>query len=162
MTRSSKTGAIALGLVASFCITNVQVSAAAEPKIWDGVIVSTNGCDFDAQWQASYRPKIAAGDPASSIIVWGDGATGRIQKTASPAGNGQFSGSGNFTGALISDNENGLFTEATGSFTITQTPTKVLATTPFVEISAVLNSGQLICSAAFRGVFALRAPRTVQ
>jgi len=154
------TGARALGVAT--CGAAMMMSAAAwaqQPPIWDGIVVQTAFLDpscesFTEGWRASYRPKIKGSDPKSSIVVWHDRNTIRVERQT----NGQFHGAGQATVTEIQDFDNATFVSPDQAFN--QTPADVVASTTFVEITGQIAG--IMCATAIRAVFAKRNPPPAQ
>jgi hypothetical protein len=152
--------ATALGVMTgAMALAGTQASAQTTPKIWDGIVIPTAGCTFSEPWRATYRPKLKAGDPNSSIVFWPDGQMSTMVKV----GGGQFSGNGTFNSIYVSDHDNTInLSGNTNNFTsFTQTPSPVTANTTFIEITGTVNGG-VMCATAIHGVFSLRAPQATQ
>ena len=162
MTRSLMNALARGAAVCGTAMMLMNVAAwAQQPPIWDGIIVPTAmldpSCDrFAEGWRASYRPKIKGSDPKSSIVVWHDRNTIRVEKET----NGQFHGAGEATATSIQDFDNATFVFTDQAFNLTQTPAAVVANTTFVEITGQIAG--IMCATAIRAVFAKRNPPPAQ
>jgi len=157
MIRSVIAGARALGAAAcgAALLLAGAPARAQQPPIWDGIIVPTAFLDpscasFAEGWRASYRPKIKASDPRSSIVVWHERNTIRVEKET----NGQFHGAGESTVVAVQDFDNRVFTVTGQAFNLTQTPEVVGGNTVFVELTGPMAG--IMCATAIRAAFVKR------
>src|SRR5215208_4356873 len=103
------------------------ISAAQAFAIFDGTFAFTaaaNNCGNAGQsFTAIYRPQLAVSEPESAIVV----GLYRSGIGFSRTTNGQFDGSGNFAGILLSSNA--LVADRIGAYDIVQTPVSIKAST---------------------------------
>jgi hypothetical protein len=149
-------------LLASTALVITSSMAPAQytrPVLWDGVLQFTGQSaqcgsqKFFNQENArsQYRPALSSGDPNSAFTQFlGNSYANLFTNNSSGT---QFSGTGQYTSIGIFDAQ---FSPAvTGPYSFTQTPTAVLATTPFVTLSGTIGNYANIagCTLTLRGIF---------